>query len=168
MDLGTSRASFTQAPVSSSAVSYTHLRAHETELHLVCRLLLEKNLFLMIRRPPRSTPLYSSAASDVYKRQGWESGNNLVELPSTAFSEAAKSLVEQLVTWYPGAAKSQKTDIVMALWFTELACRDRVTALSGFQRSHLKNPFATRADIANRRTVSLWEAENSGQLRSLI
>ena len=26
-------------------------------------------MFLMIRRPPRSTPLYSSAASDVYKRQ---------------------------------------------------------------------------------------------------
>ena len=26
-------------------VSYTHLRAHETELHLVCRLLLEKNFF---------------------------------------------------------------------------------------------------------------------------
>src|SRR3546814_5433775 len=26
----------------------------------------------MIRRPPRSTPLYSSAASDVYKRQGWK------------------------------------------------------------------------------------------------
>src|SRR5674476_1197446 len=26
--------------------------------------------FLMIRRPPRFTPLYSSAASDVYKRQG--------------------------------------------------------------------------------------------------
>src|SRR5450759_5151953 len=25
----------------------------------------------MIRRPPRSTPLYSSAASDVYKRQIW-------------------------------------------------------------------------------------------------
>src|SRR5665647_3872011 len=24
----------------------------------------------MLRRPPRSTPLYSSAASDVYKRQG--------------------------------------------------------------------------------------------------
>ncbi len=25
--------------------------------------------FLMIRRPPRSTPIKSSAASDVYKRQ---------------------------------------------------------------------------------------------------
>ena len=28
-----------------TAVSYTHLRAHETSLHLVCRLLLEKNFF---------------------------------------------------------------------------------------------------------------------------
>ena len=26
----------------------------------------------MIRRPPRSTPLYSSAASDVYKRQDYD------------------------------------------------------------------------------------------------
>ena len=26
-------------------VSYTHLRAHETSLHLVCRLLLEKKIF---------------------------------------------------------------------------------------------------------------------------
>mgnify|MGYP003380239434 CR=1 FL=1 len=29
-------------PVSGKAVSYTHLRAHETVLDLVCRLLLEK------------------------------------------------------------------------------------------------------------------------------
>ena len=27
------------------AVSYTHLRAHETDSYLVCRLLLEKNFF---------------------------------------------------------------------------------------------------------------------------
>ena len=62
-------------------VSYTHLRAHETKANLVCRLLLEKKnlsvwrlfvssfFFLMIRRPPRSTRVRSSAASDVYKRQ---------------------------------------------------------------------------------------------------
>ena len=30
----------------------------------------------MIRRPPRSTPLYSSAASDVYKRQVWDTPAN--------------------------------------------------------------------------------------------
>ena len=29
----------------SRSVSYTHLRAHETSLHLVCRLLLEKKVF---------------------------------------------------------------------------------------------------------------------------
>ena len=67
------------------AVSYTHLRAHETDSYLVCRLLLEKKkyavfclkkknsffffFFLMIRRQPRSTHCISSAASDVYKRQ---------------------------------------------------------------------------------------------------
>src|SRR5678815_4106095 len=60
----------------TTPVSYTHLRAHETPEHLVCRLLLEKKkkklilfFFLMIRRPPRSTLDRSSAASDVYKRQ---------------------------------------------------------------------------------------------------
>src|SRR5678816_2851130 len=54
------------------AVSYTHLRAHETPEYLVCRLLLvyiNNFFFLMIRRPPRSTLDRSSAASDVYKRQ---------------------------------------------------------------------------------------------------
>ena len=56
-------------------VSYTHLRAHETVLDLVCRLLLEKKIFLMIRRPPRSTQGYSSAASDVYKRQREDQGD---------------------------------------------------------------------------------------------
>ncbi len=41
---------------------------------LTCRMLsaamfLSSFFFLMIRRPPRSTPIKSSAASDVYKRQ---------------------------------------------------------------------------------------------------
>ena len=31
--------------LTSIAVSYTHLRAHETDSYLVCRLLLEKNFF---------------------------------------------------------------------------------------------------------------------------
>ena len=50
----------------------------------VCRLLVSREFevmymcsyffFLMIRRPPRSTQSRSSAASDVYKRQGIEYG----------------------------------------------------------------------------------------------
>src|SRR5450759_171348 len=59
----TTRPTFTRssAPADAfeTAVSYTHLRAHETRHDLVCRLLL------------RPTPLYSSAASDVYNRQPW-------------------------------------------------------------------------------------------------
>ena len=31
-----------------TAVSYTHLRAHETDSYLVCRLLLEKRIFVII------------------------------------------------------------------------------------------------------------------------
>ena len=36
------------SPVIIKAVSYTHLRAHETSLHLVCRLLLEKKNHIQI------------------------------------------------------------------------------------------------------------------------
>src|SRR5665647_365804 len=46
----------------------------------------------MTRRPPRSTPLYSSAASDVYKRQiyGWRgaSATTLTRFPRE-FADAA-------------------------------------------------------------------------------
>ena len=85
--IGRLRSSCWPAPLSHFAsVSYTHLRAHETKANLVCRLLLEKKkdsvedgygeedtktfFFLMTRLPPRSTLDRSSAASDVYKRQG--------------------------------------------------------------------------------------------------
>jgi len=90
---------------------------------------------------------------------GWKDRHQLVELPSTAISEAAKSLVEQLLIWHPAAPKTQKTDIVMALWFAELACRDRIAAMTNFSRSHVNNPFVTRFDKASRATVSLADAE---------
>jgi hypothetical protein len=90
---------------------------------------------------------------------GWEDRRALMELPSTHGSEGVKALVEQLVTWHPAAPKIQKTDTVMALWFAELACRDRVMALSSFSRSHVRNPFATRWDKANRDVVSLTDIE---------
>lgn len=90
---------------------------------------------------------------------GWRDGHQLVELPSTARSEAAKALVEQLVTWAPSAPKTQKTDIVMAFWFAELACRDRVMQMGSFNRSHQKNPFLTPWDRGQQTTVNLLDAE---------
>jgi len=87
---------------------------------------------------------------------GWEEGLNLIEFPSTHMSEGLKALIEQLITWYPEAPRSQKTDCVMALWFTELAVRDRVSTASNFARNHsYTNMFQTRYDKSQQVTVNL-------------
>jgi hypothetical protein len=86
---------------------------------------------------------------------GWQDKRQLIELPSTHVSEATKALIEQLVTWHPAAPKTQKTDCVMALWFTELACRDRIAAMTNYSRTHVRNSFATRWDVQNRYIVDL-------------
>lgn len=89
----------------------------------------------------------------------WQNKHQLIELPSTHGQESCKQLVEQLVTWAPNAPKTQKTDIVMAMWFAELACRDRVVMNSSYTRSHVKNSFLTPWDRRQQTTVSLLEAE---------
>lgn len=99
---------------------------------------------------------------------GWEDKAQLIELPSTHGSEAVKALVEQLVTWAPDAPRQQKTDTVMALWFAELACRDRVAAITGSNRTHMRNMFATRSDISNRRTVSLFDMDVQNSWTNLV
>jgi len=93
---------------------------------------------------------------------GWQDGYHLIELPSTHGQESCKQLIEQLVTWHPDAPKNQKTDIVMALWFAELSCRDRITLASNYTRSHVRNSFLTPWDKKQQTTVSLLEAEASG------
>jgi hypothetical protein len=99
---------------------------------------------------------------------GYQDGHQMIELPSTAQSEAAKQLVEQLVSWSPAAPKGQKTDIVMALWFCELGCRDRVTLYSNMGSSHAKNSFLTPWDRSNQTTVNLLEAEADRRFRPML
>jgi hypothetical protein len=98
--------------------------------------------------------------------QGWQDGRQLIELPSTHRSESVKALIEQLVTWHPAAPKTQKTDCVMSLWFVELVCRDRLQLVSS-ARTHQKNMFSTRGDIASQRVISLWDPDVEGMWRSL-
>ena len=87
---------------------------------------------------------------------GWEEGNNLIEFPSTHMSEGLKALIEQLVTWYPDAPRSQKTDCVMAFWFTELAIRDRIANATYFARSHNRaSMFHTRYDKSRQMNINL-------------
>lgn len=98
---------------------------------------------------------------------GWEDKNALIELPSTHGSEAVKALVEQLTTWSPEAHKKTKTDLVMALWFAELACRDRVSAVSRFSTSHVSNPFLTPWDRNQQTTYQMSQLEMQGAMRPL-
>lgn len=91
---------------------------------------------------------------------GYEDGNQLIELPSTHGQESMKQFIEQLVTWAPDAPKGQKTDIVMALWFAELACRDRVMMASNYTKHHTKNPFLTQWDRRGQVTIDLVDLES--------
>jgi hypothetical protein len=93
----------------------------------------------------------------------WEDKRQLIELPSTAISEAAKSMVEQLVTWSPDLHKKAKTDLVMALWFYELACRDRVMAFSNFTKHHAMSMFHTPWDRSQQQVINLIDVEARSQ-----
>ena len=88
---------------------------------------------------------------------GYEDGKALIEFPSTHQSEGLKALVEQLVTWYPDAPRTQKTDCVMAFWFTELAVRDRIANATNFARTHNRynSMFYTRYDKSQQVNINL-------------
>lgn len=95
----------------------------------------------------------------------WQDGHALIELPSTVNSEMARAFVEQLTTWAPDAPRHQRTDIVMALWFAELGCRDRVQNMATFGRHHTPNPFATRQDVSQQVVVNFRDYEQMRAVR---
>lgn len=102
-----------------------------------------------------------AAMSGLFK--GWQNGENLIELPSAHMSEGVKAMIEQLVTWAPGMAKSQKQDVVMSLWMAELACLRRLDALSAFGRQHMRSQFLSSYDksrqvVVNVATAAGWKA----------
>ena len=86
--------------------------------------------------------------------RGWQDGAALVEFPISK-SEALKQLKEQLVTWYPNHPKTQKTDLVMALWFAELACREQVRDMGLNKQTHLDNPFLSERDIEGQVVINI-------------
>jgi Terminase RNaseH-like domain len=58
--------------------------------------------------------------------KGYEAGHNALELPSRRNHAGVQALVEQLVAWYPtpNMNRAPVQDCVMALWFTEIRCRE--------------------------------------------
>jgi hypothetical protein len=86
--------------------------------------------------------------------QGWKATiEPLIDLPSRYNSEGVKALCEQLVTWFPEAPKSQKTDCVMALWFCEIRARELTD--EGFGKTHLDNPYMPPRLEAKRAVIDL-------------
>lgn len=97
---------------------------------------------------------------DVDRNTGKNILDPIINLPATKRHEAAKRLVEQLVTWTPEAARKQrgtKTDIVMALWFAEIRAREIVG--EGKSKAYfLKNSsYTTPQGRQARRVVNLDE-----------
>jgi hypothetical protein len=97
---------------------------------------------------------------------GWEDKAAMIELPS-ARTEAVKALIEQLIVWQPDLAKTAKTDVVMALWFTELACRDLLQSMGHGRRTHAKNPFLTGWDIRQQQVIRADDQEVWSQWTSI-
>lgn len=80
--------------------------------------------------------------------------SNLIELPH-ADNEHIKALIEQLITWSAGTKNKQ--DGPMALWFAETQMRDYLNQMGAYGNGWIKNPFATRGQMAKRRVVNIEE-----------
>ena len=101
-------------------------------------------------------PIWGVASMDALFR-GWEDGNALLTLPAMAQNEAYRQFKEQLVAWYPDHPKTQKTDIVMSLWFAELAARDATRHLGVQKQEFLDNPFLSENYRAARTVIYVDE-----------
>lgn len=90
--------------------------------------------------------------------RGYQDGTAMLELPGMNQNEAYRQFKEQLVTWYPGHAKTQKIDLVMAFWMAETAARECVRHL-GREREqfHMDNPFLSESDRAGRSVIEIDE-----------
>lgn len=82
--------------------------------------------------------------------------DHLIALPSTLKNNWCAELVQQLVIWEPqGMSQKSKTDLVMALWFTEIAAK-RVLGRNRRQMgAHRNTPFTSTATRQKQKVVSL-------------
>jgi hypothetical protein len=82
----------------------------------------------------------------------------LIEFPSRTSFPVLNQLIEQLVTWAPSdqISKSQKTDLVMSLWFFDLAARKHI-GVGGSLPTHAPNPWLSRRDKEQRRVIDIVE-----------
>lgn len=95
--------------------------------------------------------------------EGKPTGRPLIDLPHNrvtggSAANAVDQLVTQLVSWAPlepgKRARPGTTDIVMALWFAEIRCRELVNGRDQ-QAGFAKNPYLTRGGRGRQMIVDL-------------
>jgi hypothetical protein len=101
-------------------------------------------------------PLFDSCVQWDDERKRWaKSGKGLIELPSTRQNPWVNQLVQQLTIWQPeGMAQKQKTDLVMALWFTHIAFMAQLNRKKQ-TRTHMDSPFLTPAGRKRQTVIDL-------------
>lgn len=111
-------------------------------------------------------PLFDSCVKWNDDRHRWEpTHNGLIELPSTRQNKWVNDLVQQLTIWQPqGMAQKQKTDLVMALWFTHLALTDQIQRKKP-QRTHMRTPFTTPAQVRAQGVIDLQALREERRLQ---
>jgi len=105
-------------------------------------------------------PLFESTGIQHAQNQGWmrvRDGTERITLPDPRQHSWVALLISQLAAWEPsGMNARQKTDIVMALWFTEIAFK-KILNQGRHLEDHVKNPFASKIRLADRQVVDLLE-----------
>jgi hypothetical protein len=101
-------------------------------------------------------PLFDSCVRYDDDRKRWaKTGTGLIELPSTRQNPWVNQLVQQLTIWQPeGMAQKQKTDLVMALWFTHIAFMAQINKKRNV-RTHMDSPFLTPAGRRRQGVIDL-------------
>lgn len=79
----------------------------------------------------------------------------LIELPSARQNSWVAELIQQLTTWEPqGMSQKAKTDLVMAMWFCEIAAK-RILDRGQNKLQYRDNPFTNRAAVKARKVINL-------------
>jgi hypothetical protein len=107
-----------------------------------------------------ATLFLSCVEGDPANGRNWTRVPNggLIELPNKRMSQVVSTLCEQLVVWQPGQ-KNLIQDLVMALWFCELAARDYIGVDGPHRGTHWTSPFMSRRDRDAQVVVDLNELE---------
>lgn len=79
----------------------------------------------------------------------------MLDIPNPRNLKASAELIQQLVTWVPNAPRTQKTDLVMALWFAVIAARDALGLTRGNLPTHSTNAWLTKRDLRQRGVINL-------------